>query len=137
MNQVNLIGRLTCEVENRRTNTHRVVCRFTLAVDSYGKREDGKRDTYFFECEVWDDLGKKLWETLQKGDKVGISGYLKQYTFERIDGSKGSAVKIVVLNADYLSPKHDDIKVEKKDALDHAYEEKMQEENIKDEDVPF
>ena len=127
MNQVNLIGRLTCEVENRRTDTHRVVCRFTLAVDGYGKKENGKRDTYFFECEVWDDLGKKLWENLHKGDKVGISGYLKQYTFERIDGSKGSAVKIVVLSADYLSPKHEDQLPPK----DEAPKE------ITDDDVPF
>lgn len=138
MNNVNLIGRLTHEVENRRTTTGRVVAKFTLAVDSYGKNEDGNKKSYFFECETWDDLASRLWENLRKGDKVAVNGYLVQYKFERRDGTTGSAVKIVATSCDFLSPKHEDAKPEQpKDALEKAYEEAMKDEQIKDEDVPF
>ena len=137
MNNVNLIGRLTHEVENRRTSTHREVAKLTIAVDGYGKDEDGNKKSYFFECEAWDDLGHRLWDNLRKGDKIAITGYLVQYKFERRDGSAGSAVKIVATSCDFLSPKHEEPKQEEpKDALEKAYEEEVQEE-IKDEDVPF
>lgn len=130
MNNVNLIGRLSREVENRRTSTHREVAKFTIAVDGYGKDENGKKTTYFFECESWDDLGKRLWENLRKGDRIALSGYLVQYKFERRDGTAGSAVKIVATSVDFLSPKHEENKVEE-NPLETTPEE------IKDEDVPF
>lgn len=139
MNSVNLIGRLTHEVENRRTSTGRVVAKFTLAVNSYSKDEEGNKKAYFFDCEAWDDLGKRLWNDLRKGDQISITGYLVQYTFERKDTSKGSAVKIVVNSVDYLSPKHEDAK-EKTDPLDKQYEEaiaKDDEQEVKDDDLPF
>lgn len=137
MNSVNLIGRLTHEVENRRTTSGRVVAKFTIAVDGYGKDEDGNKKSYFFECECWDDLAKRLWENLRKGDKVAVNGYLVQYKFERRDGTAGSAVKIVATSCDFLSPKHEEPKQEEpSDQLEKAYEDKMQEE-IKDEDVSF
>ena len=130
INRVVLTGRLTKDVELRATPSGNNVASFTIAVDGYGKDENGKRTTYFFECESWDDLGKRLWENLRKGDRIALNGYLVQYKFERRDGTAGSAVKIVATSVDFLSPKHEENKVEE-NPLETTPEE------IKDEDVPF
>ena len=105
MNNVQLIGRLTGEVEKHTfAPTSSVCARCTLALKGKGTTIDDKPITYFFKIEAWGDLGKALFDKCQKGDKIAVSGYLKYETFTRKDGTQGDAVKVVATSIDFLFP---------------------------------
>lgn len=109
MNNVQLIGRLTGEVEKHTfTPSLSNCCRCTIALRGKGNTMDDKPTTYFFVIEAWGDVGFNLWQKARKGDKIGVSGYLKYETFTRKDGTQGNAVKIVANSIDFLFDPHED-----------------------------
>lgn len=80
MNTVNLVGRLTRDVVVRQTKqTGKNVASFSLAV----KRPfSGGNQTDFFNCIAWDKVAEALSVHTQKGDLIGITGYIyvRKYT---------------------------------------------------------
>ena len=96
LNTVAIMGRL---VEDPKTyeGKENTLSTFTLAVN------EGEDKSYFFDCKVF---GKDaVVSYLNKGDKVAITGRLTQERFERKDGSKGSAVVIIVNNIEFADVK--------------------------------
>lgn len=47
-------------------------------------------------CTVWQDAAENVAESLSKGNRVIVSGRLKQRNFETRDGEKRSAVELEV-----------------------------------------
>ena len=103
MNNVQLIGRLTGEVERHNFTPSMSSCaRCTIALRGKGTDMDDKPVSYFFVIEAWGDIGKALFDKCRKGDKIAVSGYLKYETFTRKDGTQGNAVKVVATSIDFL-----------------------------------
>jgi len=57
MNKVILMGRLTRDPEVRYTQTGKVVCQFTLAVDRPFANQEGQREADFIAIVVWGKIG--------------------------------------------------------------------------------
>lgn len=124
MNNVSIIGRMASAVEIVPiTGTHSNLVKFAIAVDSRVNKATNQKETWFFDCEAWDDVAKRINDFVSKGDRVGITGHLKQDKFIRKDGSKASLVKIVVSSCEFLDS--------------HKIENSSASNEIKDEDVPF
>ena len=109
MNNVNIIGRIASDTLKFRVEQfNKNVVKFALAFDNRTRKTDGRKDTFFIECEAWDVVADKIYENCRKGDTIGINGHLEQAKFKRKDGSNGSMIKLVVNGVDFLFKKHEE-----------------------------
>ena len=91
------IGRLTKDTEVKYTKSGKAICRFTMAVDDgWG---DNKR-TYFIHVICWEKLAEACGNSLEKGQKVAVTGKITQRTYEQ-DGTKKSIVEILAREIDF------------------------------------
>lgn len=101
INQVNLMGRLTRDVDMRTTTTGKTIAQFSIAVDRGGKDEA----TDFFDVTAWEKLAEIVNQYTQKGSKVYVTGRLQLDRWET-DGERKSKVTVVANDVIFLdSPK--------------------------------
>lgn len=105
MNKVFLIGNLTKDTELNTTPSGVAVCRFTVAVGRNYTQGDGERQTDFFNCVAWRNLGETIHKYCKKGNKVAVTGSIQLRTYEDNNGIKRTAVDIVVQDIEFLTPK--------------------------------
>lgn len=104
MSNINLFvvtGRIGRDAELKFTPNGKAVVDFSIAVNDYAGKEKGEV-TNWFNCVMFGR--EKVVNFLSKGSLVTISGKLKQETWEAKDGTKRSAVKLIV-NDLQLPPK--------------------------------
>lgn len=89
MNNVNLIGRLTKDVELKVTQQDKKVASFTLAVDKYGDGAD------FIQCVVWERQAEILAQYTGKGVKVGVTGRIQTRDYEDKTGRRVYVTEVV------------------------------------------
>jgi single-strand DNA-binding protein len=97
---ITVIGNLTDDPELRFTPSGAAVANFTVASTprSFNRQnnewEDG--DTLFLRCSAWRQLAENVAESLQRGNRVIVSGRLKQRSYETRDGEKRTVVELDV-----------------------------------------
>lgn len=77
MNNVNLIGRLTADIELRYTQSQKAVAQFTIAVDGYNDK------TNFIRCVAWEKLAENLSNYCHKGSPIAVTGRLESGSYEK------------------------------------------------------
>lgn len=80
-NKVMLCGRLTKDIEIRKTSTGKSVTTFSLAVDD-GKDANGQNKAVFITCTAWEQTANLLSQYCRKGSLIGIEGHLQQRRWE-------------------------------------------------------
>ena len=101
MNNVNIIGNITKDVELKYTQNNKAVVTVTVAVnDGYGDNQK----TYFLDVQVWEKQAENLAKYCGKGSKIAVSGKLIQQTWE-YEGKKQSKVLIQANNVMFLDSK--------------------------------
>lgn len=104
MNSVNLIGRLVADGELRYTTSGTPVTNLRLAV------QKSKDEADFFDVVVW-EKSAEFAATLQKGQRVGVSGRLSTNSYEK-DGQKITKVQITAFQIDAIDrPKRDESEI--------------------------
>lgn len=102
---ITVIGNLTDDPELKFTPSGAAVANFTVASTprtfdrQTNEWKDG--DALFIRCAAWRQLAENVAESLQKGQRVIVTGALRIRNFERQDGSKGTSVEI---NVDEIGP---------------------------------
>jgi single-strand DNA-binding protein len=95
-NQTTIAGNLVDTPELRFTNTGTPVTNLRVAVTQRlqhdGEWRDG--DTSFFNVNVWRGQAEHLAESLSKGDRVMVTGRLRQRSWETPEGEKRSVAEI-------------------------------------------
>lgn len=102
MNSVCLIGRLTKDVQERRTQNGTAVVSFTLAVDRR-KKDDGAD---FISCIAWDKSAETIAKYVHKGDLFGVTGYIQTRSYEK-DGRRNYTTEVVTTSFQFLERKHE------------------------------
>lgn len=100
-NQVNIIGRVTKDLEIRRTTNGGAVLNYSIAVNN--KYQD-KEETYFINCVSFNKTAELIGQYCTKGSKVLVSGQLKTRDYEK-DGVKKTITEVVVDNIQFLDIK--------------------------------
>lgn len=95
INNVSLVGRLTKDVEIRKTESNKSVASITLAI---GDRFN-KDHTDFINCVVWNSSAEYLNKYAVKGDVIGLTGRIATRTY---DGRNGK-VYVTEVVADNVS----------------------------------
>ena len=98
MNNVNLIGRLTSDIELKQTNSGKAVCSFCIAIDA------GQDKTNFIDCVAWEGRAENIAKNFKKGSKIGIAGMLTTRTYED-EGKKRKVTEVLVISFDFCTEK--------------------------------
>lgn len=103
MNNCAFIGRLTSDIELRRTNSGKAVASYSLAV----KRPRVADTTDFIELVTWEQGAEYLAKYAHKGDIVGAVGTLQPREWTDKEGNKRKAWEVVTTSVELLSSKKD------------------------------
>jgi single-strand DNA-binding protein len=95
-NQTTIAGNLVETPELRFTNTGTPVTNLRVAVTQRIQQDGEWRDgeTSFFKVNVWRGQAEHLADSLAKGDRVMVTGRLRQRTWETPEGEKRSVAEI-------------------------------------------
>src|SRR6056297_3862354 len=101
-NSVTLVGNLTRDPELRYTTGGRGVASFGLAVNRrYQVNGEWQEQVSFFNIVAWADLGENAAASLNKGNRVIVTGRLEQRSYETREGEKRNVTEVI---ADDLGP---------------------------------
>lgn len=89
MNNISITGRLVRDVELQETATEVAYTRFSVAVPSETKDENGKRIADFFVCVAWRDHAKNIAKHFKKGSPIELFGSMNSRIWER-DGQSST-----------------------------------------------
>lgn len=98
--QISMVGTLTSDPELRFTPSGAGVVNFTVACNdrrknkTTGEWEDG--DATFLRCNLWRQAAENVAESLIRGQRVMVSGRLKQRSYETREGEKRTVFEVEV-----------------------------------------
>ncbi len=122
MNNTNIIGNITKDVELKYTPNNKAVTIVTIAVnDGYGDSQK----TYFIDVQVWEKQAENLEKYCGKGSKIAVSGKLIQQVWE-YEGKKQSKILIQAFNIMFLDSKKEGQATEKTQAIEEQEEDPFQ-----------
>lgn len=102
MNSVQLIGRLTKDIELRYTQEGVAVGSFQLAVNRPFKNTQGEQEADFISCQVWRKTAENLEKFTRKGVQIGIIGHIKTGSYENNEGKRVYTTDVIVEKFDLL-----------------------------------
>lgn len=105
LNHITIMGRISRDIELRRTGNNVAVASFTVAVDrDFG--QSGQKETDFIDCVAWRGTGEFVERNFSKGKMIVVSGRLQVRKWEDKNGNKRSTAEVVADNV-YFGEKKD------------------------------
>lgn len=99
MNTVNLLGRLTKDIEVRYgDNSETAVAHFSIAVNRRFKNKDGNYDADFINCVAFGKTAEFLEKWFKKGQEIAVTGRIQTGSYTNKDGNKVYTTDVVVEN---------------------------------------
>lgn len=75
---------------------------FRLAVGRGRKDGNGKEETDFIDCQVWERQAETVSQYCQKGKLVLVEGRLQQRTYDAQDGTKRTVYEVVTSTVRFM-----------------------------------
>ena len=101
MNNVNLIGRMTRDIEIRYTDNKLAIGRFALAVDRVKKGEEKNVD--FVNILVFGKQAENIEKYTGKGKLIGITGRIQTGSYTNKEGSKVYTTDVVADRVTFIN----------------------------------
>lgn len=101
LNRVTLVGRLTKDVELRRTGNGKAVANFTVAVNRNFKTGDGQ-EADFLNIVAWGKVAENTEQYCSKGSLVSVDGRLQSRTYENNQGQKVYVTEVVADSIQFI-----------------------------------
>ena len=105
MNSVQIIGRLTKDIDLRYAKTGTAIALFTVAVNRRFKNQHGEQEADFIRCKAFKKSAEILAQYTGKGSQIGIEGTIQTGSFDDKDGKRVFTTDIIVNNFDFLDSK--------------------------------
>ena len=102
MNSVNLIGRLTKDVDLRYTQSGLAVGRFSVAIDR-PKKDGQDNGADFPNCVAYGKTAENLANYVHRGEMVGVTGCIRTGSYTGKDGRKVYTTDISVASVQFLN----------------------------------
>ncbi len=103
MNKVLLVGRLTKDVELKRSTAGTAYVNFNVAINR--RVAAGQQpQTDFINCVAWSKTAELMAQFLHKGSQVGIEGRIQTRNYDK-DGVRVYITEVVADRVEFLSPK--------------------------------
>ena len=107
INSVVLVGRLTKDIELRKTQSGLSVASFTVACDrrlSQEQRNNNEQSADFISCVAWRGSADFLGKYAHKGDTVGVEGRIQTRNYDR-DGQRVYVTEVLANSVNLLHSK--------------------------------
>ena len=105
MNKALLIGRLTKDVELRKTNSGKSYTKFTLAVNRDFQPKDAQGPTAdFISCVAWEHTADFICNFCNTGSRIGIEGGIQTGSYQNQQGQTIYTTDVLVNRVDLLDP---------------------------------
>lgn len=129
INNVVLVGRLTKDIDLRKTQNNISVCQFTLAVNR-PKKKDQPEETDFIQCVAWSYSADYLSSYASKGTIVSVEGRIQTRSY---DGQNGKVyiTEVVASNVQIISQQSSPMDNADPSKFGNTYT------NIEQEELPF
>ncbi|MCC2717279.1 single-stranded DNA-binding protein [Finegoldia magna] len=108
MNNVNILGRLTRDVDLRMTNSNLAIGRFNVAVDrklSKEKRMEAESNNQptadFISCIAFGRTAENIATYFKKGQRIAVSGHIQTGSYEK-DGQRVYTTDVVADSFDFI-----------------------------------
>lgn len=98
LNRIIIMGRLTRDVELRRTASGTPVASFSLAVDRDFKSQSGERETDFIDVVTWRSTAEFAAKYFSKGRMAVVEGRLQIRDWTDRDGNKRRNAEVLADN---------------------------------------
>ena len=119
LNNVNLCGRLTHDVDLRYTQSGKAVGSLSLAVNRNFKNSNGDYEADFINCTIWGKSAENLANFVSKGSLINVSGRLNTRNYDNKQGQKVYVTEVIVENFDLLDSKNKGKKVNETGSKGH------------------
>src|SRR5690625_2815154 len=106
MNNVQLIGRLTKDVDMKYTPNGVALSTFTLAVNRPFKNKNGENEADFIRIQVWRKSAENVANYCKKGSQVAVVGRIQTSSFEGQDGKMVYMTEVVADNVQFLDTRN-------------------------------
>ena len=107
INNVVLVGRLTKDIELRKTQSGLSVASFIVACDrrlSQEQKNNGEQSADFINCVAWRGSADFLGKYAHKGDTVGVEGRIQTRNYDR-DGQRVYVTEVLANSVNLLHSK--------------------------------
>lgn len=94
MNNVNLLGRLTKDIEVKFSANNLAMASFTLAVNKYVKAGEEKQADFIL-CKAFGKTAEAMGKFLEKGRQIAVTGRINTGSYEK-EGQKIYTTDIIV-----------------------------------------
>ena len=109
LNRICIMGRITRDLELRRTQDGTAVTSFTVAVDDdFKSKATGEKKTYFLDVVAWRQSAEFVCQHLGKGRMVVVEGKLPVRDWTDKDGNKRRNAEIIADNIYFGDSKRTD-----------------------------
>lgn len=98
LNNVIIHGRLTADIELKKTNGGADVVTFSIANDRYSNNE---KKTDFFNVLAWNQNAKFINKNFKKGDGIIVLGRLQNREYVGSDGKNHKTTEIIVDHVEF------------------------------------
>lgn len=105
INKSIITGRLTKDVDLRKTGSGTSVASFTLAVNRKFVKE-GEQEADFINCVAWRQSADFLKQYAGKGDMIGVEGRIQTRSYDDQNGRKVYVTEVVCDNVCILASKN-------------------------------
>lgn len=136
LNRVILIGRLTKDVDLKKTSSGLSVATFTIAVNRM-KDKDGNQQADFINCVAWRQTADFLAQYSHKGDMIGLEGRIQTRNYDGSDGKKVYITEVVADNVQLLSSKNTQNATTKPETTQFEEFDNSPSLDISSDDLPF
>lgn len=129
MNTTILIGRLTSDLELRKTSNGTEVVNFTLAVP----RKFNRDETDFINCIAWRAQAENLTKYCGKGSRIAVTGRIETRSYDAQDGTKRYVTEVISESVEFLDTKKESIQDTLADSFDNTDINTI----VDDDELPF
>lgn len=131
MNKVCLTGRISTELEIKKTSTGKSLLDFNLAVKRDYKNEEGKYDADFIHIKAWGGSADFLGRYAMKGSLIEVSGKIVVNEYQNSEGKKVTSVYVQTDSTEILS------QPQKKDNFEGIESKSSESADISPDELPF
>lgn len=98
MNQAIILGRITKDIEVKRTQNDKIYTKFTLAVNRRGK----DAGTDFITCMAWEKTAELIEKYCKKGSQLCVAGRIQTGSYDDMDGKKVYTTDVIAEEVTFI-----------------------------------
>lgn len=137
MNKVILLGRLTKDPDVKYTQSGKVVCSFTLAVNRPFLSKNGSREADFIPCVLWGKMAETAGNSFAKGHRVLVEGRLQIRSYDDDTGVRRWVTEIICSDFYFIEKRNQGQYQQDQQGAYCSGMEDMGQEVPFDEEIPF